>query len=382
MGRSIPSGALGIKLRPCKNRPEMFVNYQRWNRRGRWERSSHCACGRQVFRAGGKFSAAVRGDHFDLDSTERAVAPGIRRIVSQGVLVPDVVGDLQTDVVHVRDVFREIGKAAGSLGDIFESFFGALGALLAFLAEQADRVDHSVGFLNLPNCFFERIAAGVVFSIGDDQEDALVLGRFFQMVERADHGVIQRGAAARINALERFFQLRNAAGEILVEVEIKIVVEIDDEGLVLGIAGLHERDGGLVHAGPFVAHAAAVVDDQPHADGDVFAFEDGKFLLDFVFQDTEILLLEAIGEAAAIIKHGRVQNDEVDLNFYARALLFGAGLLARRDRLWQRNGELRRRGKRRENKGAEQHHKKRNASHVYSYRLSGQGRSSRFLSRR
>jgi len=35
----------------------------------------------------------------------------------------------------------------------------------------------------------------------------------------------------------------------LVKIEVEVVVEIDDESFVLGIAGLHESDGGFVHAG-------------------------------------------------------------------------------------------------------------------------------------
>jgi len=41
-----------------------------------------------------------------------------------------------------------------------------------------------------------------------------------------------------INAFKGFFELGNAAGEILIEVEIEIVVEVDDESFILGIAGL------------------------------------------------------------------------------------------------------------------------------------------------
>jgi len=38
-----------------------------------------------------------------------------------------------------------------------------------------------------------------------------------------------------INAFKGFFELGNAAGEILIEVEIEIVVEVDDESFILGL---------------------------------------------------------------------------------------------------------------------------------------------------
>jgi len=67
---------------------------------------------------------------------------------------------------------------------------------------------------------------------------------------------------------------------------------------------------------PFIAHASAVIDDQPHAYRDIFAFEHGELLFDFIFQDAKTLLFEAVRKAAAIVQHGRVQNDEVHLDFY------------------------------------------------------------------
>ena len=79
---------------------------------------------------------------------------------------------------------------------MFEGPPGALGVLFAFLAEQTDRVDYRGGFLNFANGFFQRIVAGIVFAIGNDKKNALVLGSFFQVIEGANDGVIEGGAAA------------------------------------------------------------------------------------------------------------------------------------------------------------------------------------------
>src|ERR1035438_2241006 len=134
------------------------------------------------------------------------------------------------------------------------------------------------------------------------------------MVQRADNGVVKSGAAARVDAFEGFLQLGDAIAEILVQIEIKVVVKIYDEGFVLRITVLNEGQGSLVDAWALVSHAAAVVDDQTHADRNVLALEDREFLLGFILEDAEIILAQTFDEFAAIIEHGGVQNDEVDID--------------------------------------------------------------------
>src|SRR4029077_18981692 len=130
--------------------------------------------------------------------------------------------------------------------------------------------------------------------------------------------------------LERFFQFRNAAGEILVEVEVIVVVKIDDERFVLWIAPLDERERRFVHPRTLVAHAAAVINDEAHADGNVFAFEHRKFLLGLVFEHAKILQLQAVYKSSTVVDHRRMQHDEVDVlsDDCARLLLPRRGGLA------------------------------------------------------
>jgi hypothetical protein len=157
----------------------------------------------------------------------------------------------------------------------------------------------------------------------------------FEVIERADDGVIQRSAAASVNAFERFLEFGDTAGEILVEVEVVVVVEIDDERFVVRIGGLNESESGFVDARTLVAHGAAIVDHQAHADGNVFAFENGKFLFGFVFEDAEVFFLQAVNEFASVVENGGVENDEVDVDFYGAALLLGALTGRRRSGLGQ-----------------------------------------------
>src|SRR6516164_8678111 len=132
------------------------------------------------------------------------------------------------------------------------------------------------------------------------------------MIERTDDGVVESGAAACVDALESLFEFGDAAGKIFVEVKVEIIVEIDDEGFVLRIAVLDKGESGFVNARALVAHTAAVVDHQSHADGNVLALEDGEFLLDFVFVDAEIVLSETFDEFAAVVQNRGVENHEVD----------------------------------------------------------------------
>src|SRR4029077_19987726 len=150
----------------------------------------------------------------------------------------------------------------------------------------------------------------------------------------------------------------------------------------LGIAGLHESDGGFVHAGTLIAHAAAIIDDQSHADGDVFALEDGKLLLDFVFEDAKVFRLEAVGEALAVVDHGGVQNDQVHPEGQLRALLAGVGILAGRRRRGTGNRNLGEGGRSEDSRSADYKTQGAQRRKDGPKELSGWGRSSRSWNRR
>ena len=93
------------------------------------------------------------------------------------------------------------------------------------------------------------------------------------------------------------------------------------------VARFDQRNCCSVHARTFVAHAAAVIDHQTHADGNIFALKNRELLFGFVFQNAEILFLEAVDETATIIQHSGVQNDEVHIDANLR---IGRGRLTRR----------------------------------------------------
>jgi hypothetical protein len=55
-------------------------------------------------------------------------------------------------------------------------------------------------------------------------------------------------------------------------------------------------------------------------------------LFDFVLENPEVFVFQAVGEALAVVENGGVQNDEADVNLDARALLAGVNAGARRRR--------------------------------------------------
>jgi len=345
--------------------------------------------------AGGELALAVRRNDVNVDAAVGTVFCGIRRIVGKRVLMADIVSNLLADGVNVADVFREVGNAAGGLGNGDEGLTGILGGFLGFLAQETDGVDHRVGALNFLDGFLERIAAGVVFAVGNDKENLLFLVTFLEMIEGADDGVVESSAAASVDAFESFLEFGNTAGEILVEIEVEVVVEIDDKGFVLRITALDESDGGLVHAGALVAHAAAVVDDEAHADGNIFAFEDGELLLDLVFVDAEIFLGQAVDEFATVVEHAGVQDDEVDVELDFAAGLGGGAIgidAGRRGRRRVLDGNLGEagRGKEEENEKKKQVPRRARNDRLQSWMkctsrstcaTSGQGRSNRSWNR-
>ncbi len=115
-------------------------------------------------------------------------------------------------------------------------------------------------------------------------------------------------AQAEINAIEQgrlalgggehqvALQFFDAGGEGIRQ--LGAVVEIDQQKFVLRIRGAEELHGGEARLFDLVGHAGAHVKDHADGDGHVLAGEAHDFLFDVVFEDAEVLLLEAGNQAA------------------------------------------------------------------------------------
>src|SRR5204862_7189827 len=107
--------------------------------------------------------------------------------------------------------------------------------------------------------------------------------------------------ASRIEVVERIDEVADAARKILLQ--IRGIIEVDDERLILGIALPNERQCRTVHALPFIPHAAAVVDDQAEADWNILVPERLDRLLHFVFENLEMLLFQAVNGSALFVEN-------------------------------------------------------------------------------
>jgi len=83
----------------------------------------------------------------------------------------------------------------------------------------------------------------------------------------------------------------------------------------MGIAGLHQVDGRLVHRRPLVTHRTGIVDDDPKCYRDIFVAEGGDLLGLSVFPDLEVALVEAGYEPLVVVHNGRVEHDFFNLLF-------------------------------------------------------------------
>src|SRR2546428_718407 len=258
--------------------------------------------------------AALRSDA-DLYGTIATVAGRVRGVIGYGVLIADIAGILRANGLGVRDVLGKEGEAAGGGGQ-----FGKRAARLfhvdavvfdVVIAEDSDGIDQGVRALRFLHRVGQRAAAGVVHAVGHHQQHFLILRALLQMIEGSNHSVIEGGTATGIDALQGVFHFADVAGEVVDRIQIKIVVEVDDKGLILGIAGFHKSQSGGVYLGPFVAHAAAIVDYQAHAYGHIFLAEDRNLLIGLIFHDVEIALFQAGNELPAIIHDGDVQDDQI-----------------------------------------------------------------------
>ena len=110
-----------------------------------------------------------------------------------------------------------------------------------------------------------------------------------QVVDGHADGVPHGRAAARIDARQRLFHFLDVVGEVFAVrvVEEGFVVEVDDEDFVVCGWILDQRQRRRFHLGALVAHAAAVVDDQPHRHRHILALEALDRLRDAVLVDRE-----------------------------------------------------------------------------------------------
>src|SRR5207247_585372 len=114
-------------------------------------------------------------------------------------------------------------------------------------------------------------------------------------------GIVQRGLAFRLVFGKGCAQPVDVVGERkgIRETTADLVVEVDNENLVLWIAGFDKRDRRLNHVLTPGRHTTAVVDHQTYRDGYICAGELSDLLQHAIFVDLKLILSEARDVTAA-----------------------------------------------------------------------------------
>src|ERR1700680_2975024 len=161
---------------------------------------------RIVTAAGADYEFAVSlGVGFYADGPVAASALRGRRLISDGVLVTDVVGHGAANLVHFVEGAGKEGNSSGSLGNGFEGAASTAGFLLS---EQADSVHRgAILFLQAANRFFEGFPASIVPSVGHDKKYFLLQsGVLLHVIGRGHNRVVKRGATSGFDLLQRLPQ--------------------------------------------------------------------------------------------------------------------------------------------------------------------------------
>src|SRR5579863_458619 len=115
----------------------------------------------------------VLGLGFDVHRAKAACAPWAGGLVSDGVLVTNIVGYSAADLVHFVERLGEKGEASRALCHDFEGPSGPLGVLL--FAQNPDGVNRGLVLaLQLFDGLLQSLEAGVVLTVGDDKQHLLL----------------------------------------------------------------------------------------------------------------------------------------------------------------------------------------------------------------
>ena len=204
-----------------------------------------------------RLAGAVR-QHLDLPVA--AIQFLDRGRVGNRVLVANVVRDLHGEGLHLGNILGIEGESAGGSGQFFQRTACLGGFALFLFREQTDGIDEDIALIGACHDLFERDVTGIIVAVRDHQQNLLVLlGFFVLVVERHAERVAHRSTAARIDPRQSLLHAMDVIRER--NVQIRFIVEVDDEYFVLRIRFAHHGKRCGFHARALAHHAAAVVDD-------------------------------------------------------------------------------------------------------------------------
>src|SRR5579864_3430077 len=123
--------------------------------------------------------------------------------------------------------------------------------------------------------------ADIVSAVADHNQGLLFAPAEVELMERHLDRVVQSRSAFRHASPQGSPQLLDIVGKQLYvgQPAPRLLIEVDDENLVLRIAGLNERQSGGDYLRLLGPHAAALVHHQPYGDGVVLMGELSYLLL-------------------------------------------------------------------------------------------------------
>src|SRR5579859_6791191 len=235
-----------------------------------------------------------------LDAAVLPVAYRIFGTVSQHVLVAQLDPDLCRDIGKLRQVVHGESPAAGLLGQLVQQaravHFLERPAAGADLLENPDGINLNIGLADGVPYLRLGVAARVVTPIGDDQQSFARVLPLFHLAHPHVDAIQQRRAALGLRERQPVLDFLGLLRESLHQ--LRPIVEFDQEELVLGVRGLHKLRDRLPRFLQFRAHAAAGIEHDSHRQGGIFARKLGDLLLHLVFQQFEILFVQARHEPA------------------------------------------------------------------------------------
>ena len=119
-------------------------------------------------------------------------------------------------------------------------------------------------------------------------------GRFAlaPFVGGGDDGVVEGGAAGEAEVREAVLQAAEIGSEVLIEVGL--IGEVDDEGLVAGIGGFDEVESGGGDGGALGAHGSRVIDEQADGNRGVLMLNGDDGLREHLFGHLEVALVRPL----------------------------------------------------------------------------------------
>src|SRR5581483_9018387 len=197
----------------------------------------------------------------DFDAAVATIGVEIGRLVGDDVLAAQLFFDSSEGMSDVLHLERKECPATGGFGQLLE--------ILVASEDQAaivgrDRVDEYSRPLRHLDCLSAGYLALVVFPIAEDHECLAngVIGVLVHQFFAAGtiNGVVQSGTTAVLQVLNGARQLRNAVGEVLRELSMR--VKSEHEGLVVaGTENVLQKIGcGLLFEIEAAAYRSAYVD--------------------------------------------------------------------------------------------------------------------------